>query len=146
MHRRMQLVPKDWDRTLAQMMTGNLTKSPFNEAQIEEGRKCLLEWAARKGHFPTKGKSDKEQPVRIRELQAFLRACNDPDSEILDAYARGVSLGYKTRIPRTPAVFNQKEKWRLPYEDAAIQHQSWVPNYKSAGNEARRWAWKSRRI
>ena len=41
-------------------------------------------------------------------------------------------MGYMKKIPRTPAVFEQKEKWRLPYEKAETTHQSWVPNYKSA--------------
>ena len=128
----MQLNPKTWDRALAEMLTGNLTVSPFTEAQVQEARACLLEWAARRGHFPTKGKLDKAQLVRVRELQAFLRACGDPDAEVLDAYARGVSLGYKKRIPRAPAIFEQKVKWRLPYEDDEMQNQAWVTNYGSA--------------
>ena len=41
-------------------------------------------------------------------------------------------MGYKKRIPRTPAVFDQKVKWRLPYEDEKTQNQAWVPNYGSA--------------
>ena len=109
-----------------------MTESPFTDAQVKEARACLLGWAARRGHFPTKGKWDKEQLIQVRELQAFLRACGDPDAEVLDAYARGVSLGYKKRIPRAPAVFDQKVKWRLPYEDEKTQNQAWVPNYGSA--------------
>ena len=101
---------EEWDRKIAEMMTGNLKASPFTESQIEEARRCLMEWAARKGFFAKAGKNDKPQQVRVRELQAFLRACGDPDAEIMDSHAIGVSLGYMMRIPRTPAVFEKKEK------------------------------------
>lgn len=50
----------------------------------------------------------------------------------MDAYAKGVGLGYLHRMSRTPAVFNPKAKWRLRFEDVSSPSADWSPNYKSA--------------
>ncbi len=58
--------------------------------------------------------ADRAQQVHIRLLQSLLRDSGDPDSAGMEHYARGVRLGINTKMPRTPAVFAQKKKWRLP--------------------------------
>ena len=35
-------------------------------------------------------------------------------------------------MPRTPAVYNQKTKWRLNYEDHDVPSAEWAVNYKTA--------------
>ena len=54
-----------------------------------------------------------DQDVQVRLLQAFLLICEDPGAAALDCYAVGVQLGYKQRMPATPAVFEQNRKWRV---------------------------------
>ena len=54
-YKRMKIDVVEWDRKIAEMMTGNLKASPFTESQIEEARRCLMEWAARKGFFAKAG-------------------------------------------------------------------------------------------
>ena len=63
------------------------------------GTSCLLEWATSKGHQPAPKERGIEQQINRRELQAFRRACEDPDVELSDAHAQVVKLGYKMHMP-----------------------------------------------
>ena len=78
-------------------------------------------------------------PVRWRLFGALLAAADDPDAKGVAAYAPGVAVGVQQRLPRTPAVFPQKRRWRLsalrdreaPFaEDPSAL--VWVPNHLSA--------------
>ena len=78
----------------------------------------------------------------MRLLQAFLRAAGDPDWRGLDHFARGVRIGVGVRLPRTPAVFKRKRRWRLEGQGDALVWKSpsvetvWLSNYKSARDQA----------
>ncbi len=81
---------------------------------------------------------DVAQPVRVRLVQALLRAVGDPDSAGMSHFAAGVRLGVGVRLPRTPAVYARKTRWRLP-EQAGADHREepsteaiWRDNYRSA--------------
>ncbi len=85
--------------------------------------------------------SDLDQPVRVRALQRVLAIGGDPDHGGMEHFARGVRLGVSTRLPRTPAVFARKRKWRLegqadPNFDAVAERLSlgdrWRDNYVEA--------------
>ncbi len=85
--------------------------------------------------------SDLEQPVRVRALQRVLALGGDPDHKGMEHFARGVRLGVSSRLPRTPAVFARKRRWRLegqgdPNFDAAAERLSlgdgWRDNYVDA--------------
>ena len=39
---------------------------------------------------------------------------DDPDAEVFGTCATGVRVGVGVRMPRTPAVYDQKQKWKLP--------------------------------
>ena len=58
---------------------------------------------------------DRVQEVDVRLLQAHLREAEDPDSGwFLSRLAeRGHRLGVDRRLPRAPAIFERKKKWRL---------------------------------
>ncbi len=81
---------------------------------------------------------DVAQPVRIRLVQALLRAVGDPDSAGMSHFAAGVRLGVGVRLPRTPAVYARKTHWRLPEQAAADYREEpstesiWLDNYRSA--------------
>ena len=68
----------------------------------------------------------------MRLLQTFLRAALDPDAEALNAYCRGVEIGFKQRMPRAPAIYKEKTKWRFPYEDVKTPTTEWAANYQTA--------------
>ncbi len=84
---------------------------------------------------------DLPQPVRIRALQRILALGGDPDHKGMEHYARGVRLGVSAKLPRTPAVFARKRRWRLegqgdPSFDAAAERlalgDAWRDNYDAA--------------
>ena len=55
--------------------------------------------------------------LSISLLEEFLRICGDPDASAYcsgkDSFAAGGSLGVNQKMPRTPAVFEKKCKWRF---------------------------------
>jgi len=80
-----------------------------------------------------------EQPVDIPLLRALLEDAGDPDYEILDAYLVGVRIGVGVILPRTPAVYEERVKWRLPEQEALSDESAdpevegaWRANYTSA--------------
>lgn len=102
-----------WHKSMLRMMAGKQTEAPFTTDQIKKGRQLLETWLVGEGFARTPSAADVQQDPDLRLLQAFLRRCKDPDAEALDAYCHGVRLGYLSKMPRTPAVFNAKEKWHL---------------------------------
>ena len=40
-------------------------------------------------------------------------------------------LGYQQQLPWTPAVFENKTKWRVGYDEAVQAEKDWSPNYAS---------------
>ena len=60
------------------------------------------------------------QPYLLHAASAMAMLCGDPDWRILAtasySFATGVRNGYLSRLPRTPAVFKRKQKWKK-YED-----------------------------
>ncbi len=81
---------------------------------------------------------DQHQVVRIRLLQSILRDANDPDWRGMDRFAAGIRLGVGRRMPRTPAVYARKRRWRIAEQAEADDWDPrtvigvWRENYKTA--------------
>ena len=105
----------DWRRTMFALACGKVGECPFPLDAIRKGRVAVQRWASERGFPVNDHANDVDQPVRIRLLQAFLRAAGDPDAPALDAYAQGVRLGVGFRMQRTPAVFEEHQRWRLEF-------------------------------
>ena len=92
---------------------------PFNEASITEGRRCM---SSILGVDHVKGVFDAEsgQPFLLNQASHLSQSLGDPDWRILttstNSYSSGVPVGFKERLPRTPAVFERKTRWKK-YED-----------------------------
>ena len=55
-----------------------------------------------------------EHPASVMDLEimAFLaKHLGDPDWSVLRIFRRGVRLGWRRRLPRTPAVYERKVSW-----------------------------------
>ncbi len=126
------------DQIYEQLAAGQCTEPPFPTAVIDdlaEYALALFDDEARGGARVQDG--DLPQPVRIRLLQAILREAGDPDASGMTHFAKGIWLGVGKKLPRTPAVFERKVKWRLTeqaqlhaYEPCVASH--WRENYKTA--------------
>lgn len=132
----MKMDEEVWGRNLMAMMAGKQKTNPFSPEEVSRGKAFLKAWLTEQGHPPAVAAGDIPQGPDPRLLQAFLRRCEDPDAEALDAFCRGVRLGYKAKMPRTPAVFNAKAKSRLKYEPGDSPADPWAPNYKTARENA----------
>ena len=141
----MKLDAKSWEKTTFAMLAWKLTTDPHSAEQRSAGTDFLEGWVKQRGFPPTPTAEDIPQGPRIRLLQSFLKACDDPDAEALDIFATGVRLGYRQRMPRTPAVFAAKAKWRLKYDIHNAEHEDWAPNYRSAANKRPSWRRRCRR-
>ena len=65
---------------------------------------------------------DPPQKFEFRLIGELAKACGDPDAMFSELLARGVCIGSKERrLPRTPAVFERKTKWRLADLDPLAQ-------------------------
>ena len=124
----------DWKRLVFALACGKVDKCPFTEAAVRAGQRAVMRWAEAKGCRMTERADDIDQPVKVRLLQAFLRAAGDPDAPALDAFAQGVRLGVGFKMERTPAVFEERKKWRLDFVDDEPA-EVWADNYMSAANE-----------
>ena len=80
--------------------------------------------------------NDREQPIRVRLLGYLLRACDDPDWKTMSGYAHGIRYGISERLPRTPAVYPQKKKWRLePVNRDQETLDDWRSSYEGVTND-----------
>ncbi len=82
---------------------------------------------------------DQPQRLRVRLLQTVLALGGDPDAPGMEHFCRGVRVGVGVRLPRTPAVYARKRRWRLKAGDAEQVEDgllegvdSWRLNYRSA--------------
>lgn len=76
------------------------------------------------------------QPFEVRLIQGLLAAFGDPDHYFGEWWAQGVWLGSPSRkLPRTPAVFDRKTKWRFT-ETSEEGRGDWQPNYSSLQEHA----------
>ncbi len=113
-------------------MYGKLKEDPGTQTQVGKGRSGLKQWGIDHGQTPASGEKDIKQNPNLRLLQAFLRICLDPDAEAIDCFCEGVRLGHNMKMPRTPAIYEEKERWRIKYVDQTTAANSWAPNYKTA--------------
>ena len=105
---------------LADLIKGETKFDPFPEADLLELRtdlKKLLSVDLADAVLEPQ-RDDRVQIVQIRLLSETLRACQDPDWKGLHHFLPGIRYGVDQKLPRTPAVFPPKKKWRLPEQQA----------------------------
>jgi hypothetical protein len=73
---------------------------------------------------------DEGQPFHLNMLSALLAEMNDPDHAILQQFRVGVTLGVLRELPRTPALYEEQIKWRLPFEPFGA-NEMFAANYGS---------------
>ena len=104
---------------------------------VEATRAALGQILEESGHgdgLPEAG--DHAQAFEIRLMGSLLSAFQDPDWYFCQFWARGVWLGSPDRkLPRTPAVFDRKVKWRFA-EPGGDLHGEWRRNYPSLDQHA----------
>ena len=119
----------DVPRAIATMACAKATASPFPAEMIDEARKIWSEVLKSEGEEANANRDllvvVESQPFLLTALAATLKEISDPDHRIFDgakeSYTVGVPIGYNRPLPRTPAVFERKTRWRS-YEDGEANH------------------------
>ena len=123
-------------RVCMKLACGKFLDSPFPAELVERGRDLWASTVAASSVF------SKEQLLEVAEYQPFLlkligetlRLSGDPDWRIFYAskrenFVEGASVGPGTIMPRTPAVFERKLKFKK-YDES--DYSADTSNYKSA--------------
>ena len=97
-------------RLVGLLAAGRAKDDPVDEA-ARELRARLEDILGRSG-FVRDGTP--EHIANVVDLELFagvLRACGDPDAEVLMSFRSGVPLGWRERLPRAPAAWPRKRRW-----------------------------------
>ena len=96
---------------MLKLAAGRVKACPFEEGALAEARASIRQLA---------GMDEKEDVVasgqvfHLKLIGRLLKMYDDPDWEFVDSMGEGVPLGVDMQLPRTPAVFEEKGKWKLP--------------------------------
>ncbi|CAE7227317.1 unnamed protein product [Symbiodinium natans] len=98
------------------LAAGVVKEAPFSDEMLEEGRSIIWKELRDAGcQLPVEEKSP-GQPFYLAAIEELLRLAGDPDSAAFytsqDSFAKGVRLGVGVELPRVPAVFTAKDRWR----------------------------------
>ena len=126
----------DPSKLICSMACRRLSESPFPPSLIQEARQAWIKVLLEQSLLTA------EELMEVRDYQTFylkaisetLRLMDDPDYRVFhgspnESFTLGVSLGPGTKLPRTPAVFERKSRWKNYDETQEIQDNS---NYLSA--------------
>ena len=104
---------KDPQRLVFELATGKHKESPWPPGLVEQVR---YEWAA---SLPRGGSllfAQEFQPFFLPLIGDTLQQIGDPDWKIYErdpqGFTPGVPIGFGEKLPRTPAVFERKTRWR----------------------------------
>ena len=112
---------------------GDVQQDPFDKGKFSQVIRRAKQLFPGAHERPT----DQPQKIAIRFLEAALHAAGDPDRNGMRHFCQGVRLGVNRKLPRVPAVFARKKKWRLAEQAEAEQYYgtstegAWRENYKS---------------
>ena len=124
---------------LMKLALGQVDKCPFDVDSVSELKRQVVETLQRDGiHMSRTSKDRVDVPIDFRFLSALLTAAQDPEVGLGD-FACGVRVGPGVRLPRLPALYPAKRKWRLPEQSNPLDHlegdaggeSAWRRNYTS---------------
>ena len=132
----------DIKRLVFQMACGKVLTNPFSDEMTLEARQFWAETIFESRRDPPFTVPEllhvpEFQPFLLRCLSETLRLMRDPDWRIMCTdpkgnFEEGVPIGVGFKLPRTPAVYERKTKWKKLDETDFVQDMS---NYKSAAGE-----------
>ena len=116
------------ERLLVELAMGKIQSSPFPPAEVAELKQQVIDTAARSGYQIVRRTGDRNDvPIDYRFLDLLLRVAEDPEVG-LGEYAQGVRVGPGARMPRLPALFKPKKKWRLPSQADPLDYLEHAPD------------------
>ena len=123
---------------LMKLAMSKVETCPFDEAEIAELKGSVIASLASDGFELRRQHGDREDvPIDFRFLGLLLSAADAPEVG-LGSFAEGVRVGPGSRMPRLPALYRPKKKWRLASqtdprayleEEGHESESSWRRNY-----------------
>ncbi len=127
------------DDLFGKLACGQIESDPFPQSELADLSEYALSlYDGELGGGARPRDRDLPQQIRVRLLQSVLKDAGDPDWRGMDQFATGIRLGVGRRMPRTPAVYARKRRWRIPEQadPEGWTGQSfsgiWRDNYRSA--------------
>ena len=116
------------EKLLVDLAMGKVEESPFPPDEIQQLKQAVISAASRAGIPILRKSGDRvDVPIDYRFLDVLLRAADDPEIG-LGEYAQGVKVGPGTRMPRLPALYKAKKKWRLPSQVDPLDYLEYAPD------------------
>ena len=124
---------------LTSFASGKVSSCPFPHSEIEELKRGVVDYLRTEGFSLERHPEDRtDMPIDFRYLGLLLRASSDPEISLGD-FSRGVRVGPEVRLPRLPALYQWKRKWRLLDQDdptaylesEIVGDPMWRQNYSS---------------
>ena len=112
------------------VITGKFAEDPW-EGKTQPFKDELISLVSQHGICLEHMEPRQGQNIDFPLLLAVGRLCGDPDAEAMRDFIRGAPLGVDEALPRTPAVWPPKAKWKLP-DYIETEHQALCDNYPSA--------------
>ena len=107
---------------------GKIEASPFPPDEIAQLKQAVIDAAGRAGLRILRKSGDRmDVPIDYRFLDILLRAAEDPEVG-LGEKAQGVKVCPGTRMPRLPALYKPKKKWRLPSQVDPLDYLEYAPD------------------
>ena len=104
-------------RCFTSLALGKVSECPFSPDSIQSLKQSIIVNLASRGLNLDRQVGDREDvPIDFRCLDLLLRASRDPEVA-LGSFAKGVRVGLGARLPRLPALYRPKRKWRLADQD-----------------------------
>ena len=101
------------EQLLISLAMGKVDACPFPSEEVAQLKRSVIEAAARHGYGLERRPGDRDDvPIDYRFLDLLLRIAKDPEVSIGE-FSQGVRVGPGTRMPRLPALYKPKKKWRL---------------------------------
>ena len=123
--------PSSLRRVLYGLATGGDQSNPCPQNLLDRCERGVDDWLRAQGKHPEPRGGDVAQKIRVRRLQALLEIARDPDSSFANVLAEGVPVGVGVTMPRTPEVYEEKRRWKLP-ELEGFESPKDMKNYPSA--------------
>ena len=123
---------------LTSLALGKVAECPFPSDEVKNLKAELVRCAEANGYELRREAADKiNAPIDFRFLQLLLTVAGDPEVH-LGVFSLGVRVGPRARLPRLPALYPAKKRWRLTeqgdprnYLERVNTVSMWRTNYAS---------------
>ena len=131
-------------KLLMDLALGRVEEMPFPSQEVASLKAEIISALQIRGLRLNRQAGDRDElPVDFRFIDLLLRASEDPERH-LGSFAQGVKVGPGSRMPRLPALYKAKRRWRLPeqrdpmnyLEEEQQSENPWRQNYATVAGLA----------